>query len=343
MERNFNQKVLNSGEQVTITHSFKRKLPFPLLYLVVEEQLQGKVTLNGDEKRTKRLIYPWFRKELQIQYSIKKLSRGEHLFKGIRIKTGDPFGLIEKELSIPIEDKMIVYPAYEEMIYSPKVNQFDLGAAVTNDQIHRETTMSVGVREYQPGDRFSWINWKATARRNDFMTKEFEQRKSHGVIVVMDCAPDPHFETIVTFTASIVRFILRKGTQVGLITLSEGRFRSQIKEGQTHLHQLFYHLAKIQCKCMMPFEQVMTQDDLQSHQNHTIMLITAKITDKLIDTLASNASGNGKYMIFLMKTKNEDNSEGERHLVRIARAKGIQVTFIHEGRFSESIAEVSGG
>ncbi|MEH7748493.1 DUF58 domain-containing protein, partial [Neobacillus drentensis] len=26
--------------------------------------------------------------------------------------------------------------------------------------------MATGVRDYQPGDRFSWINWKASAKRN---------------------------------------------------------------------------------------------------------------------------------------------------------------------------------
>lgn len=343
VERNFNQKVFNSGEKATITHVFNRKLPFPLLYLVVEEQLEGTITLNGDEKLAKKLIYPWFKKKLQVQYSIEKLRRGEHRFKGIRIKTGDPFGIIEKETYISIEDKIIVYPAYDEMIYSPKNSQFDLGTEATNEQIHRDTTMSVGVREYQPGDRFSWINWKATARRDEFMTKEFEQRKSYAVMLLMDCAPDPHFETTVTFTASMVRSILKTGVQLGLITLSDERFRSQIRGGQSHHHQLFYHLAKIQCKCTLSFDQVIAREDVQAGQNHTMMLVTASISEELIDTLASNASRSGKRILFIMKAKHEIISEAERHLTSIARAKGIQVTFIHEGHFAESVSEVSGG
>jgi len=343
VERDINQKVFNSGEKVTITHSFKRKLPFPLLYLVVEEQLNGSISSDEGEGLAKRLIYPRFRKELQIQYSIDKLSRGEHTFKGIRIKTGDPFGIIEKERYITMKEKIIVYPAYQELIYSPKDSQFDLGTAATNDQIHRDTTMSVGVREYQPGDRFSWINWKATARRNEFMTKEFEQRKSHAVLLLMDCAPDPHFEAIVTFTASMVRSILKKGAQVGLITVSEGRFRSQIRGGQSHHHQLFYHLAKIQSKCTMPFDQVIAREELQAGQNNSIMIVTARITDKLIDTLVSNASRSGNSVIFLMKAEHDVYSKEERHLVSIVRAKGIQVTLIHEGHFAEAISEVSGG
>lgn len=341
-KREFNHKVFNFGERVTVNLTLKRKLPLPLFYLIVEERMNGTISLTGDQTQGKKLMFPWFRKELHVQYTIDKLTRGEHVLKGIRIKTGDLFGIIEKEHYIALEDKIIVYPAYEEMLFNPKNSQFDQGTAATNDQVHRDTTMSVGVREYQPGDRFSWINWKATAKRNDFMTKEFEQRKSQAVLLVMDCAPDPHFEGIVTFSASMIRSILKKGGQIGLLAISEERFRSQIRGGQSHHQQLFYQLAKIQSRCTMPFEQVIVREDLNS-QNNTIMLVTAKLTNQLIDHLAFNASRNGNSIIFLIKGKHDFFSKEEHRLLSVARAKGIHVTHMHEGHFAETISEVSGG
>jgi uncharacterized protein (DUF58 family) len=342
-KRDFDHKVFNFGENVTVNVTLKRKLPFPLLYIIIEEQVDGTISVNGDHTQGKSLIFPWFRKELQVQYSIDKLRRGEHVFKGIRIKTGDIFGIIEKERSIPIEDQIIVYPAYEEIVISPKNSQFDQGVTATNDQVHRDTTMSVGVREYQPGDRFSWINWKATAKRNDFMTKEFEQRKSQAVLLVMDCAPDPHFEAIVTFAASMIRSILKKGAQVGLIAMSEERFCSQIRGGQSHHQQLFYQLAKVQSRCSIPFDQVIAQEDIGRNQNNTIMIVTAKLSDKLLDRLAFYTTKNGSSVIFLIKGKHDVFSKEEHRLVSVARAKGIQVTLMYEGHFGETFSEVSEG
>ena len=81
--------------------------------------------------------------------------------------------------------------------------------------------MVVGIREYQPGDRYSWINWKASARRNEMITKEFEQRQSNEVFIVMDCVTDHHFETIVSFTASLGRTILRKKAHVGFLSMGD--------------------------------------------------------------------------------------------------------------------------
>ncbi|MBY0099518.1 DUF58 domain-containing protein [Mesobacillus maritimus] len=342
-KREFDHKIFNFGEEVTVNLTLKRKFPFPLLYIIVEEQVNGVISLNGDQTQRKQLIFPWFRKELHLQYTLDKLNRGEHTFKGIRIKTGDLFGIIEKERFIMIEDKMVVYPAYEEMMYRLKNSQFDQGTAATNEQVHRDTTMSVGVREYQPGDRFSWINWKATAKRNDFMTKEFEQRKSQAVLLAMDCAPDPHFEGIVTFAASMIRSILKKGAQIGLLACGDERFRSPIKGGESHQQQLFYQLAKIQCKCPTPFDQIIASEDLGGSQTSTIMLVTGKLTDQLIERLAFYSSRSGNSVIFLIKGKHDVFSKEERHLASIARAKGIQVNLMHEGHFAENLSEVSGG
>ena len=109
----------------------------------------------------------------------------------------------------------------------------------SRERVQRDTSMAVGVRDYQPGDRFSWINWKASAKRNEIMTKEFEQRQSHDVFVVMDCAPDKHFEAIVSFTASLLRAVLKKGAQTGLLTVSDERASFRIEGGESNCSSCF--------------------------------------------------------------------------------------------------------
>ena len=131
-------------------------------------------------------------------------SRAGNIFLNpLRLRIGDPLGLFEKEKTFTVEGKIIVYPAYTELLYRPFENHYDQGLTASRERVQRDTSMATGVRDYQPGDRFSWINWKASAKRNVIMTKEFEQRQSHDVFVVMDCVPDKHFEPVVSFTASL--------------------------------------------------------------------------------------------------------------------------------------------
>ncbi|MBR8646101.1 DUF58 domain-containing protein [[Brevibacterium] frigoritolerans] len=63
--------------------------------------------------------------------------------------------------------------------------------------------MVSGVREYQPGDQLSWINWKATARTSEIMTKEFEVQKNRDVFIMLDEKPSDLFEESIEMAASL--------------------------------------------------------------------------------------------------------------------------------------------
>ena len=65
--------------------------------------------------------------------------------------------------------------------------------------IVKDTTMATGVRDYQSGDRVSWIHWKSFARTQTLMTKEFEDRRSQELILVLDERPSEVFEEQVEF------------------------------------------------------------------------------------------------------------------------------------------------
>ena len=77
-------------------------------------------------------------------------------------------------------------------------NNFEQGGMAVNDRMQRDTTMAVGISEYQPGDRLSWINWKASAKRSEMMMKEFEQRRSQDLLLILDCSPHMNFELLVS-------------------------------------------------------------------------------------------------------------------------------------------------
>jgi hypothetical protein len=48
------------------------------------------------------------------------------------------------------------------------------GGEALRRRTHYVTTNASGVRDYAPGDSFSRIHWRSTARRNRLIVKEFE-------------------------------------------------------------------------------------------------------------------------------------------------------------------------
>lgn len=343
VERSFVKKDFNAGETLKAKVTVRRHSSFPLFYMVIEDCLTEKLTFSKQKKRAKMFVFPYFKKEVMFEYEIEELPRGEHLFQAIRIKTGDPLGLIEKEHTIPLNEKIIVYPAYEDILYRPMANHYDQGMTASKERVQRDTTMAIGIREYQPGDKFSWINWKATAKRNDIMTKEFEQRQSHDVFIIMDCAPEKRFEAIVSFTASTIRGILRKGAQTGLMTAGLDRAAFPIRGGEVHQQQLFYHLAKVTDNSPVTLDKVIESEKMLAQQTVSLMLVTAQLTKQLIEKASYYSSRKGSITIFLMKNENESPSKNEISLRAAATARGIRVILVHDGHFSDAFSEVNRG
>ncbi len=336
------KKDYDAGEPLTVTVNIKRSKAFPLFYLLMEEQLDGALGLAQQQKSAKALLFPGFKKELSYEYMIQELPRGEHFFHSFTVRIGDPLGLFEKEKRIPLEGKIMVYPAYTELLYRPFENQYDQGLTASRERVQRDTSMAVGVREYRPGDRFSWVNWKATAKRNELMTKEFEQRQSHDVFVVMDCIPDQHFEAIVSFTASLLRALLKRGAQTGLLTHSKERASFPIRGGQQHLQKLFYHLAKIEAKSTASLDKVMEADGVLVQQTVSFMLVTAQLTKPLIEKVSFLGHKKGRMTLFLIKGQKELPTDEERSLMAMANARGTRVLMVHEGDFAAAFSEVTG-
>lgn len=331
----------NAGESLKVEVLVKRAKSFPLFYLLIEDDLSDSLKFAPQQKKPKALLLPGLKKEFSYEYIIDELPRGEHVFDSFTLRIGDPLGLFEKEKKFTLEGKIIVYPAYTELLYRPFENHYDQGLTASRERVQRDTSMATGVRDYQPGDRFSWINWKASAKRNVLMTKEFEQRQSHDVFVVMDCVPDKHFEPVVSFTASLLRAILKKGAQTGLLTISNERASFLIRGGEQHLQQLFYHLAKIEAKCITPFEKVLDTDGLFIQQTVSFMLVTAQITKPLIEKASFLGQRKGPITLFLIKGQKESPSDDERSLIAIATARRVRIIMVHEGEYKAAFAEVN--
>lgn len=344
VKRTLAKQELNPSEKLLVKVQLLRSSSFPLFYMIIEDQISDEFGNPLNIGSAKIFITPYFRRKIEFEYRVEGLPRGVHHFKTIHIKTGDPVGLLEKQIYLPTsQEKVIVYPRYEELVYRPINNSFDQGTQATSDKTQRDASIPVGIREYQSGDRFSWINWKATAKRNVFMTKEFEQYRSREILIIMDCAPDRSFEEIVSFTASIIRAILKKGVQVGLLTSSENRAFVPIRGGEVHQKQLFYQLAKVADNSPVRLEEVLDGESVLTSQNASFLLVTSQLSKSLVEKASYIRSKKGSITIFLIKSEQDSVSKEEISLKAAANARGVHIVIVHKGHFSDAFLEVNRG
>ena len=327
----------SAKEEMHVEIELTRNTFFPVFYILVRDSFSSTI---GEKIMGKKMLMPGFKRRLTFKYTVKELPRGEHVFDQIFLQMGDPLGLIEKEKAYIQVDRILVYPPVEEMVYKPLENHYEQGMTSSKERVQRDTTMAVGIREYQPGDRFSWINWKASARRNTMMTKEFEQKQSHDIMIVMDCQENKRFETVVSFTASIIRAILKKGAQVGLLSVDSDRTIFPIRGGESQQQLLLYHLAKVRTAKNITLSEVLDNESSQLQPQATIMLITSQLTRELVDKAGWLASKRYNIAVFVIAGKKEGLSSGEKTLSAFAAKRGIRVIPVSEGRFKEAFGEV---
>lgn len=335
IERVLKNTEYNAGESVEITIKINRSDRFPLFFLILEDEVSENLK-ERSRQNFKMMMFPFFKKDLSYQYTVEKIPRGEYSFHRFHVKTGDMLGFIQKQAVYPNENKILVFPSYVEMVYEPFENQFEQGMTATKDKVQRDSTMAISIREYEPGDRFSWIHWKASARKNDIMTKEFEQRQTHDTMVVLDRTPSNNFELAVTFAASVIRAILKKGAEVGLYSFGEKNEFFPVRRGEFQQRTLFYHLAGVEDDANLELSKVIDSEKTLRNQNRTTIFILSQLQKPSVDAISSFGLKKGSVILFLIKGKGEKASGHELAMLEVARRRGVISKVIYEGEFEHA-------
>jgi uncharacterized protein (DUF58 family) len=113
--------------------------------------------------------------------------RGLHLIKEIELQTRFPFSFFLKVLRQPIEREIRVYPRVyrlpEEMI-----SKFTEGLLVESPY-RGDSAHLLHLRDYSPLDSTKRIHWKASAKSEKLLVKEFQREHGRDVFIYFDCYP----------------------------------------------------------------------------------------------------------------------------------------------------------
>ncbi|MFJ7827758.1 DUF58 domain-containing protein [Psychrobacillus sp. NPDC096623] len=336
VERIIETRKVQSGGRFSATIQVTRKSRFPLMYVQLEEKVSPSL---ASQASWKQLIFWGMRKEFSWTYEIEHIPRGEHVLVGTSMQVSDMFGWVKKEVFITNPKTILVFPNLTEMVYIPIETRYDQGAAASRIQAMKDTSMATGVRSYQPGDRVSWIHWKSFARTQTLKTKEFEDRQSQDMFVVIDRTPSPLFEEVVDLTASIMQAIVRH--QASSAFLSVGSERMFLPEVQTdqHLQRVLYHLTKVRDDLTKPLDQVFLHDQSLSNAT-TLLYVTSNLTYEWMDSVQKSATNLRACTCFVVKTKTEKATKEQNAMYKYAASRGFQVQTITKDRFAQAFLEV---
>lgn len=331
--------VQNGGKLIVLL-TVKRNFPFPLLYTVVSEKWLDADFLLSTEHNLKRLVVFGFKREIEWVYEVDNMPRGEHVLEGVDIELTDFFGWIRKTHFMPFKNTVLVYPKMTDIQYVPIDTQYDRGTIVSPYNIVKDSTMATGVRDYQSGDRVSWIHWKSFARTQTLMTKEFEDRRSQDLFLVFDGRPSKAFEEQVEFAASILKEASDDQAGIGFLSTGPKHRSFPIIQSEEQFRRVLIHLAKI--KPIGDVSTVVSSDFRNGfQQGGSVILITGSPDWPFLQSVISNVAKTRSIVCFTVVKNNVPIDPLLAEDIRFAKTKGIVVHVVTEALFSTAFKGVA--
>ena len=297
------------GEEVQLEVEVANRKPLPLPWIEIEDEVPEEVTLlrgtTSPSHRMSRVFLTnflslgWYHK-VKRRYPLRCLQRGIFSFGPTLIRSGDLFGFFRREMEIPQEDYLTVYPRIVPVEKLGIPSKQPLGDIRTKRYIFQDPILTLGVRDYHFGDSLKQIHWKTTARLGKLQAKVFEPTTTidMGIFLDIRTTKPPDWGTVtqlmelgIIAAASIADHAMSAGYRVGLyVNQRRGPAGESIRiPPSQHTDQMIHileALAQIHSALeTMPIARFVARESANLPWGSTLVAITAVPTDTLLSTL----------------------------------------------------------
>lgn len=222
------------GESIAVIIEIENRGWLPVVWMLVEDLLPKRAMLfrpHALEVSGKRITVLSLRQDQaqQLVYNMKCNRRGYYQIGPTVLETGDLFGLHRRFRVSSQPNYLTVYPKTIPIEGYDVASRRPIGEVTMTYRLFEDPTRVSGIREYEQGDSFNRIHWKATARTGKLHSKIYEPSTVIGATILLDFHKDSYdpqhepyrSELAITAAASVCNAVYMTGQQVGLI--SNGR------------------------------------------------------------------------------------------------------------------------
>jgi uncharacterized protein (DUF58 family) len=196
---------------------------------------------------------------IKFSYILEPKVRGEYPLGPLTITVKDRLGFNSVERIVPnsVTD-ILIYPPYEdikriEILGSKRSLQLNYG--IERSKQKGLGSEFYGMRKYVFGDQFRLIDWKASARSQKLIVKEFESERDITVMILVDSSnsmaggaiENTKFEFAIRACMLLTKVALTRRDNVGVFTFSDKKNLKFLKpgSGDDHFYQVLDFVARI--------------------------------------------------------------------------------------------------
>ena len=190
------------------------------------------------------------RQPLLYEYQVQANARGEFTFSGVDLRRVSRLRLWQLQWRASVQTTVRVYPDFSWL------NRYLL---LVGEQRMRQSGMRMSprrgeglefhqLREFRDGDSPRQVDWKASARRDKLISREYQEERDQQILMVLDTgrrmrASDgevSHFDEVLRAMLLLSCVALRQGDSVGLLTFGRGHRWLPMQRGTEALSKLLH-------------------------------------------------------------------------------------------------------
>ncbi|TJZ79092.1 DUF58 domain-containing protein [Chitiniphilus eburneus] len=167
---------------------------------------------------------------LQLGYRLLPTERGDHRFGRLELRVETPLRLWARRAWVGEGDAVRVFPDFTTVLKRSlaaadrRVPQ----AGVLRRRRRGEGTDFHQLREYRRGDSLRAIDWKATARQQKPISREYQEERDQQIVFMLDCGrrmhaldgETSHFDHALNAMLVLAWLAQKQGDAVGLFTFA---------------------------------------------------------------------------------------------------------------------------
>lgn len=162
----------------------------------------------------------------RIEHPVRVLERGLARFRPVHLRIASPLGLWQRRMELGGDEEVKVYPDYEPVVrfalLAMEARQDQMG--IIRKSLAGSSRDFHQLREYREGDSLAQVDWKASSRRLELISREFQEQRNQTILFLTDTgrrmrAIDgelPQFDHCLNAMLLLSYVALRQGDQVGV-------------------------------------------------------------------------------------------------------------------------------
>ena len=175
--------ILSNGDENPCTLKIKNNGNIQLLGTVYEEiphqldkrELKFSTTFSPNSLR-------------EITYTLEPKVRGSYDFGDIIAIVTSPLRLIRRKYTLPAQQSIDVYPSYIHLNKYNLKNFKHVSSEAGHKKVRRigQSTEFEHIKDYVKGDDIRYINWKASAKRDQLMVNQYTDERAQQIYCLID-------------------------------------------------------------------------------------------------------------------------------------------------------------